>query len=66
MKPMCKCTWAFSSIKEIKLSPLAFSPFLGDNILVDLGRKHPLKFLFLYFSLLNFPSSLKSLQTNMP
>ena len=34
MKPMCKCTWAFSSA-------IFFSILVWEIILVYLGRKHP-------------------------
>lgn len=58
-----------------------FSLFWKENILVGLREniqvpplfiplissiKHPLKIFSLYFSILNFPSSLKSFQTNRP
>ena len=41
MKLMCKCTWAFLSIKKKCIPHLVFFPFWGENILVvDPGRKH--------------------------
>ena len=40
-KPMCKCTWAFLSIKKKCILHLVLSPFWGENILVvDPRRKH--------------------------
>ena len=80
-KPMCKCTWAFSLVQQIKLSPPSFLHIFGENILVSSGRKysgfitffsfplptkHPLKNISLHFSPLNFQFYLKSLQTNIP
>ena len=41
MKLMCKCTWAFLSIKKKCIPHLVFFPFWGENILVvDSGRIH--------------------------
>ena len=69
-RPCALCTWAFWSA-QIELFSHQFSPYFGGP-----GRKHPgpttffpsslptkqlLKMLSLHFSLLNFPSSLKSL-----
>ena len=73
-KPMYKCTWTFSSIKQLHFLLSIFFQFWGENFLLGLERKHsdpttkfstlPPKFLSLNFSLLNFLFSLKSLQTN--
>ena len=36
---LCKCTWAFLSIKQPHFFPSIFSSFWGENFLVSPGRK---------------------------
>ena len=76
---VCKCKWAFSSIKQSHFLPSVFSPFWGENILVGPRRKNPDPTIYFPssppnqihsknfsfpFSLRNFPSTLFHLQTN--
>ena len=76
-----ECVGAFWAAHVSELLPQLFPLFWGENFLVareentwtsshffplSLPTKHPLKLLSLHFSLLNLPSSLKSLQTNTP
>ena len=77
--PMCKCTWAFSSIKQPIFS-LQFSPHFGEKTFWWARRenilgppfiflplhptKHTPKKFFFPFSLQNFLSTLFRLQTN--
>ena len=77
-----ECAGTFWAAPVSELLPIVFSPFLEEKFLVDPGikhlspltfffplplpTKHPLKLLSFHFSFLNFPSSLKSLQTTHP
>ena len=38
--PMCKCTWAFSSIKQPHFILSIFSPFQGENFGEKIPRSH--------------------------
>ena len=40
-KPICKCIWTFSFIKQPYFFPSVFFSFLGESFLIGLGRKHP-------------------------
>ena len=39
-KAMCNCTLAFLSKNDVQFFPSIFSPFWGENFLVELERKH--------------------------
>ena len=38
-KPMCKCTWAFSPVQQIKLSPPSFLHILGKKYFGEFREK---------------------------